>query len=124
MGSFATIYEPSASAFIVRIFGDTTEQDVIAGFREYDKTLEKNVGHGPFNVILNVDEEAHSSLAVLRLIRESLENQKYRAHMVTILAVIESPARCAMNNASGGDLRSFTDEDQALCHLAGRTKEI
>ena len=124
MGSFATIYEPSASALIVRIFGDTTEQDVIACFREYDKTLEENVGHGLFNVILNVDEKAHSSIAVLRLIREYLENQEYREHMVTMLAVIESPARCAMNNASGGELRSFTDEDQALRNLAGSTKEI
>jgi hypothetical protein len=124
MGSFATIYEPSASALIVRIFGDTREQDVIACFREYERMLEENVGHGLFNVILNVDEKAHSSIAVLRLIREYLENQEYREHIVNILAVIESPARCAMNNASGGELRSFTDEDQAVRYLAARTKEI
>ena len=120
MGSWTIIYEPGVSAFIVRIFGPITEQDVIACFQQYERTLKEHFARRKFNVIISVDEAAHSSLAVLKLIRQSLEYQSYREYIANIVAVDEDPVKVAMRNASGGGLPFFEDENQALEYLAQR----
>ena len=120
-GSCAVAYEPSASAFILRIFGSATEDDVAACLRRYDVAVAEKSAHRQFNVIISMDEEAHSSLAVLRLIRVSLEKHEHREFLTNVVAVHGDPRVVAMRNASGGYLPCFADEDQALQYLvAGR----
>ena len=123
MGSCEVVYEPAASAFIIRILGDTSEQDVVACFREYEATVETNFRHMDFNVILTVDEAAHSSVAVLRLIRQSLENQTHRDYLVGIVGVSDDASKVAVSRSGGGDILLFGDEDQAVNYLAGQARK-
>lgn len=123
MGSYEAVYEPSAAAFIIRILGDTSEQDVVACFREYEATVEKNFRHMRFNVILTVDEAAHSSVAVLRLIRQSLETQKYRDYLIEVVGVSDDASKVAMSSSGGGEILLFSDEDQAVEYLAGQARK-
>lgn len=104
---YETIFDKSISTFIIRISGETTEQDVINCFRHYYKIVEENFEGKDFNVIINVDEEAHSSIAVLRLIRSSLENQEHREFIANIVAVNENPMKVAMRNSNSKDLLPF-----------------
>lgn len=121
-GSCAVAYEPSASAFILRIFGNAAD-DVAACLRRYEVAVEEKSAHRQFNVIINMDEKAHSSLTVLRLIRVSLEKYDHRERLTDVVAVHEDPNVVAMRNASGGYLACFADEDQASQYLASRMRE-
>jgi hypothetical protein len=94
--SCTTTYDKSTSTLIIRISGKTTEQDIIDCFQDYDKTVEANFGYKKFNVIINVDEEAHSSMAALKRIRSSLENQRHREYIANIIAVNENPIKVAI----------------------------
>ena len=123
MGSYEAVYEPSAAAFIIRILGDASEQDVVACLREYEATVEKNFRHVGFNVILTVDEAAHGSVAVLRLIRQSLENQRYRDYLMEVVGVSDDASKIAMNSSGGGEILLFRDEDQAVEYLAGQERK-
>ena len=116
------IYEKSISTFIVRIFGRTTEQDVINCFQDYEKTVRDNFGHKKFNIIINVDEEAHDSIAVLRLIRASLENQPYQEYIANIVAVNENPHTVAARNVNSASnlLPFFINEGKAKEYLSNR----
>lgn len=119
------IYDDSLSTFIVRIFGKTTEKDVIDCFQDYDKVVRENFGHKKFSVIINVDAEAHSSTAVLRSIRSSLENQPYKEYIANIVAVNENPITVAARNSSASSivLPFFIDEDEAKKYLSSKTQE-
>jgi hypothetical protein len=123
MGSHEVVYEPTAAAVIIRILGDTSEQDVVACFREYEATVEMNIRHEEFNVILVVDEAAHSSVAVVRLIRQSLENQTHRDLLVGIVGVSDAPSKVAMSRSGGGDILLFDDEDQAVGYFAEQARK-
>lgn len=117
MGSCAVVHEPSVTAFIVRISGETTERDVAACFRQFEATVEERAGHGGFNVILNVDEAAHSSIAVVRLIRQALESQKHRDRLVEVVGVSDDASQVATSRG-GGEMLLFRDEAQAVEYLA------
>jgi hypothetical protein len=123
--TYTTIYEKSISTFIIRIFGKTTEQDVINCFQEYNTSVKENFGHKKFNIIINVDEEAHRSLTVLRLIRYSLENQPYREYIANIVAVNENPMTVEARNAapSSNVLPFFINEDEAKKYLSDKIQE-
>ncbi len=120
-GSCAVAYEPSASAFILRVFGSASEGDVAACLRRYDVAVAEKSAHRQFSVIISMDEGAHSSLAVLRLVRVCLEKHEHRKLLTDVVAVHGDPSVVAMRNASGGYVPCFADEDQALQYLvAGR----
>jgi hypothetical protein len=119
------IYDKSISTFIIRIFGKTTEQDVINCFRDYDKIVSENFGNYKFNVMINVDEEAHSSMTVLGLIRSSLENQPKREYIANIVAINENPMTVAARNTnrSSNNLPFFINEDAAKKYLSDKMRE-
>ena len=96
------------------MLGDASEQDVVACLREYEATVEMNFRHEEFNVILAVDEAAHSSVAVVRLIRRSLENQTHRDYLVGIVGVSDAPSKVAMSRSGGGDILLFDDLDAII----------
>ena len=123
--SCTTNYDRLTSTFTIRILGKITEQDIITCFQDYEKTVVENFGGKKFNVIINVDEKAHSSIAVLRLIRSSLENQKYRDYIANIVAVNENPLTVAMRNsyAASRRLPFFVDEGEAKQYLSRRMQE-
>jgi hypothetical protein len=123
MGSYEVVYEPSAVVFIIRILGDTTEQDVVACFRQYEATVEMHFRHMDFNVVLTVDEAAHRSVAVLRLIRQSLENQTHRDHLAVIVGVSDDASKVAMSRSHGGDIPLFSDEGQAVDYLTRQARK-
>ena len=123
MGSYEVVYEPSAAVFIIRILGDTSEQDVVACFREYEATVEMNFRHKEFNVILVVDEAAHSSLAAVRLIRQSLENQTHRDHLIAVVGVSDDASKVARSRTGGGEVPLFASEDLAVEYLARQVRK-
>ena len=116
------VYDKSISTFIVRISGRTTEQDVVHCFQDYDKAVRDNFGHQKFNVIINVDEAAHSSIVVLRLIRTSLEQQPYKEYIAHIVAVNENPSTVAARNANPASnlLPFFINESEAKEYLSNK----
>jgi len=118
----AIVFDQSISTFIIRIFGRTTEQDVINCFQDYDKTVQENFGHKKFSIIINVDEEAHHSLPVLRLIRHSLENQPHREYIANIVAVNENPVTVAARNSmpASNMLPFFSNEDEAKKYISDK----
>jgi hypothetical protein len=119
--AYKSIFDKSISTFIIRISGKTTEQDVIDCFQNFDKIVEKNFERQRFSIIINVDEEAHSSIAVLRRIRSSLENQKYREYIANIVAVNENPLTVAARNANSDNLlRFFLNEAEAKQYIAAK----
>lgn len=119
------IYDESISTYIIRIFGQTTEEDVINCFQDYDKKVRENFGNKKFNIIINVDEEAHSSITVLKLIRSSLENQPHREYIANIVAVNENPMTVAARNADtfNNSLPFFINEDAAKKYLSDKMQE-
>jgi hypothetical protein len=117
-------YDKSISTFIIRIFGKTTEQDVIRCFQEYNQNVRENFGNEKFNIIINVDEEAHDSIRTLRLIRYSLENQPHKEYVANIVAVNENPMTVAARNAntSSNILPFFINEDEAKKYLSDKMR--
>ena len=122
--AYETIFDKSIATFIIRISGRTTEQEVIDCFRNYDKILEENFEEHKFSIIINVDEEAHSSIAVLRRIRTALENQKYREYIANIVAVNENPFTVAVRNANPDQLLPFfLNEAEAKQYIAAKIQK-
>jgi hypothetical protein len=117
-----TVYDAEISTFTVRIFGDVTEVDVIKCFEDYERIVEEKFGHKSYNVIINVDEAAHALMSVLRIVRESLQNQKYRQFISNIVAVNENPAKVVMRNSlsSSNILPFFNTETEAKQYIAGK----
>ena len=119
--AYETIFDPSLSTFIIRLSGKTTEQDVIDCFQNYSKLVEENFAHKKFSIIINVDEEAHGSIAVLRRIRSALEGQKHREYIADIVAINENPLTMAARNASPEQLLPFfLNEAEARQYIATR----
>jgi hypothetical protein len=122
--AYETLFDPSISTFIIRISGKTTEQDIIDCFEDYYNIVKENFDNQKFSVIINVDEEAHSSIAVLRLIRASLETQKHREYITDVLAVNENPMTVAARNANPNDpLPFFINEDEARQYLSAKIQK-
>ena len=119
------LYDESISTFIIRIFGKTTEQDVINCFQDYNDKVRENFGNNKFSIIINVDEEAHRSMAVLRLIRYSMENQPHRENIAHIVAINENPMAVAARNAnpSSNVLPFFINKDEAKKYLSDKMQE-
>jgi hypothetical protein len=119
------IYDESIATFIIRILGKTTEQDVLTCFQGYNTIVRENFGNQKFNILINVDEEAHNSITVLKLIRYSLENQPHREYIANIVAVNENPLTVAARNAdtSSNSLPFFINEDEAKKYLSDKMQE-
>lgn len=63
-------------------------------------------------------EEAHSSLLVVKQIRQCLQNQKYRNFIRKMAAVNDNPAKVDFRNAdAAGQLPFFLREEAALEYL-------
>ena len=92
------LFDETTSTFIIRIFGRTTENQVVALFQMYEEYVDKIVKNSRFNIIINVDNEAHSSIIVLKRIRELLENQKHKDNIANIVAVNENKTVVDMRN--------------------------
>jgi hypothetical protein len=117
--AYETIFDPSISTFIIRISGETTEQDAIDCFQNYYRLVEENFDNKKFSVVINVDEQAHSSITVLRLIRSSLEHQPHREYIATVVAVNENPITVAARNANpSGLLPFFINEEEARQYIS------
>ena len=122
MGAHEVVHQPVAAAFIIRILGDTSEQDVVDCLREYEAAVEMHFRHRKFSVVLNVDKAAHGSLAVLRLIRRSLEDQARRDYLVRVVGVSDDASQVAMSRSGGAGILLFGNEDQAVDFLAEQAR--
>ena len=102
------LFDEMTSTFIIRIFGRTTENHVVALFQAYEEYVDKIVKNSRFNIIIDVDNEAHSSIIVLKRIRKLLENQKRKDNIANIVAVNENKIVVDMRNEpSEGKLLPF-----------------
>jgi len=115
------LFDEATSTFIIRIFGRTTENKVTALFQVYEEYVDKMVKNSRFNIIINVNNEAHSSIIVLKRIRKLLENQKHKDSIANIVAVNENKTVVDMRNKfSESKLRPFflneADPIQFLVH--------
>ena len=113
------LFDETTSTFIIRIFGRTTENQVVALFQVYEEYVDKIVKNSRFNIIINVDNEAHSSIIVLKRIRELLENQKHKDRIANIVAVNENKTVVDMRNESSESklLPFFLNETDAIQFL-------
>jgi hypothetical protein len=112
-------FDEMTSTFIIRIFGRTTENQVVALFQAYEEYVDKIVKNSRFNIIINVDNEAHSSIFVLKRIRKLLENQKRKDKIANIVAVNENKIVVDMRNESSESklLPFFISEKDAIQFL-------
>jgi hypothetical protein len=123
VGSQEVVCEAAAAAISVRIVGDVSERDVVACFREHEATVERNFPQSTFNMVLAVDQAAHGSVAVLRLIRRSLENQTHRDCLAGILGVSGDAAKVAMSESGRADMLLFGEEGRAVDFLAEQVRK-
>ena len=105
--------------FTIRIFGVPDEQDIVRCFQDYERIVEDRLDNRQFSFIINVTEEAHSSIAVVRLIRLFLENQKYRRFIQKIAAVNDNEAKVNYRNShvTSRRLPFFHTEQDAIAYI-------
>lgn len=119
------LFDEESSTFTIRIFGQTTVDKVVTLFQQYEYAVAEKIKNRKFNVIINVDNEAHSSMIVLRKIRYSLENQKYRNQIDNIVAINENKSVVEMRNASLQErlLPFFINEEEAMNYIKNKIIE-
>jgi hypothetical protein len=112
------VYLAPDRIYIIRIFGIPDEPDIARCFQDYDRMVEDHFDHQPFSFIINVTEEAHSSLRVVRMIRWFLENQKHREFIRKIAAINDNRDKVESRNSySGSLLPFFLTEAEAIDYL-------
>lgn len=113
------VYLAKPRIFIIRIFGIPDEQDIVKCFEDYERIVEANFDHQKFSFLINVTEEAHSSIMVVRMIRLFLENQKYRNFIKKIAAINENQNKVDFRNSqtASGMLPFFVKEEDAIEYL-------
>jgi hypothetical protein len=121
VGSYRVVCEAAAAAISVRILGDTSRQDVLFCLREREATVERNFPQSKLNMVLAVDQAAHGSVAVLRLIRRSLENQTHRDCLAGIVGVSGDAAKVATSRSVGADMLLFGEEGRAQATATRRS---
>jgi len=124
--NYQVIFDEGAKTFIVRIFGKAVEQDIIECFKEYEEIVDQHFNQRKFGVIINVTEEAHSSMLVLKMIRGFLENQKHREFIGAIAAVNELQEKVAARNSYPASARMpfFVNEEAAREYTSGRLNQL
>jgi hypothetical protein len=116
---YQIFYLAQPRIFIIRIFGIPDEQDIVKCFQDYERNVEANFDHQKFSFIINVTEEAHSGIMVLRMIRSFLENQKYRHFIKKIAAINENKNKVDFRNSQTASdiLRFFSKEEDAIEYI-------
>ena len=106
--------------FIIRIFGTPDEQDIVKSFQDYERIVEANFGNQNFSFIINITEEAHSSIMVVRMIRLFLENQKCRNFIKKIAAINENENKVDLRNSqtASGMVPFFLKEEDAIEYIS------
>jgi len=116
---YQIFYLAQSRIFIIRIFGIPDEQDIVKCFQDYERIVEANFDHQKFSFIINVTEEAHNGILVLRMIRSFLENQKYRNFIKKIAAINENKNKVDFRNSQTASdiLPFFSKEEDAIEYL-------
>jgi hypothetical protein len=117
---YQIVYLAQPRIFIIRIFGIPDEQDIIRCFQDYERSVEANFNNLDFSFIINVTEEAHSSITVLRMIRWFLENQKHRNLIKKIAAVNDNKHKVEFGNSqmTSNLLPFFSNEEDAIKYIS------
>ena len=81
--------------------------------------VEDRFDNRQFSFIINVTEEVHSSIAVIRMIRLFLENQKHRRFVKKAAAINENEAKVNYRNSQMPDsmLPFFHNEKDAIAYI-------
>jgi len=116
---YQIVYLAQPRIFIIRIFGIPDEQDIVKCFQDYERIVEANFDNQKFSFIINVTEEAHSSIMVVRMIRLFLENQKYRNFIKKIAAINDNKNKVDFRNSqtASGTLPFFMKEEEAIEYI-------
>lgn len=117
---YQIVYLAQPRIFIIRIFGIPDEQDIIRCFQDYERGVEANFDNREFSFIINVTEEAHSSIMVVRIIRWFLENQRHRNFIKKIAAVNDNKNKVDFRNSqtTSSILPFFFNEEEAVEYIS------
>ena len=124
--SFSIEFDNSIDTVFVRMFGALTSKVVQICFHEYEKIIEQNFKNKKFKILLNMDEEAHNSIEILKLVRSLMENQKYKENIIAYAGVCKNrsitPGRDYVNHNPREGF--FDNEKSAIEFLSGKSKNI
>lgn len=111
--------------FVIRLFGVPDEEDVLRCFSDYEGAVDEQCAEQPYSFVINVTEEAHSSIGVVRLIRQLLTNQRHRRFIRGMAAVNDDPDKVAARNEGPGAglMPFFLWEEEAIAYLHHRRAE-
>ena len=117
---YQIVYLAQPRIFIIRIFGIPDEQDIIRCFQDYEKSVDAHFKNRDFSFIINVTEEAHSSIMIVRMIRWLLENQKHRGLIRKIAAVNDNKYKVEFRNSqtTSNILPFFSNEEDAIEYIS------
>lgn len=73
-----------------------------------------------------MDEEAHNSIEILKLVRSFMENQKYKENIIAYAGVCENrPVKAGKDYVNHDPREGFFDnEKSAIEFLSGKSKNI
>ncbi len=116
---YQIVYLAQPRIFIIRVFGVPDEQNIIKGFQDYERIVEANFDNQKFSFIINVTEEAHRSIMVVRMIRWFLENQRHRNFIKKIAAINDNKNKVDFRNSkTASDVPPFfIKEEDAIEYM-------